>query len=227
MPKGKKGFRVRGKAGFQYRKRNYKNGKAQEALVKANLALSLLNPEFKFIDTFLNATLTHATPNIVLLNGCQRGDDINQRIGRSIRNKSLELRFRVAKNSASTASSEVVVCMLVLATDPKGVAPTISDILADTTLAGMTISPRNLNNRKHIIILKRWCMPLGLVGTGGQINICKEKYKELNYHTIYDSDNLGTIADIASNALYFVSFSNTSANNPTIVMSNRIRFLDN
>lgn len=212
--------------GVTYSRKNRKNGKASEALFKANLALSLMNPEFKFVDVELNQSLaTNGT--ITLLNGLQKGTGISNRIGRSIKIKSIDLKFRIFKNTANAISSETLRCMLVLDTEPKATQLNLSELLHNVNIVAQALSPRNLDNRKRLVILKNWVIPMGLVGSSAPTNVFRKHYKETNYHTIYDASDAGNITDITSGALYFVSMTNQPVNPATIVMYNRLRYLDN
>ncbi len=186
-----------------------------------------MNPEFKFVDTLINITLSPAG-TVTLLNGLQKGTGISNRIGRSIKVKSVDLKFRVFKDSTNTSPAEIVRCMLVLDTEPKATQLTLAEVLHNVTSVQQALSPRNLDNRKRIVILKNWVFPLGLVGTSAPTNVFRKHYKESNYHTIYDASDVGDITDITSGALYFISMSNEAATGPAnLVMFNRIRYLDN
>lgn len=193
---------------------------AVTALGAAKLALSLINPEFKMIDVDATATPS-TTASLVLLNGCVQGSDFDERIGRSIKMKSIQFDMIISKNASATVQQYVRV-MLVLDKDPKATAPTFQEIVQLTT--SPIVSPRNLTYRKRIVILKDFVVCLGINSSDAQK---RSYYRKLDSHTIYNSSNVGTIADIAENSLYLVLVSDATTNLPSVTYYHRLRFLDN
>lgn len=194
---------------------------ASSALAVGKLAFSLINPEFKWKDTASTITL-NTTYSTILLNGLVQGTDAGNRIGRSIKVKSLELSFLVSRNIADTAQHSVRI-MLVLDKEPKATIISASDVLTDTSY--YINSPRNLNNKNQYVILKDWKLPLP--ANGGTEVFIRDYYRKFDLHTTYNNGNLGGITDIESNALYLIMVSDATANLPSITYFNRIRYLDN
>lgn len=196
--------------------------KASLALEKANKALDMMNPEFKTIDKDVTIPSVGTAINVQLLNGVQRGDDYNQRVGRSMRVKSIELNMLITKNPASTGYERVRVILL-LDKDPDSTTITNTEIFASIT--SQIISPRNLDNRNRLVMLKDWVYTLNK--DGGPQSYNEQYYRKLGFHTIYNNSNLGTIADINENALYLIVVSDTGINTPSFTYYSRLRFLDN
>lgn len=182
----------------------------------------LINVEFKFKDTALNSTVNNAG-SLMLLNGLTQGDTVQSREGVSIRNKSLLLNGYCTLNAS--ASQSMVRRIIFINRQPQGAASGLSNVL-DTTIIEAVNAPRNLNNRSDIVILRD--DKIMLSSTGNQIAKFPDCYKEINMHTYYsDQSNVGTIADIRTNALYVLYVSNTTANHPAISAFHRVRFIDN
>lgn len=221
-----------------YRKKNYKkNGMrkfnqgvrtvgnvartATAAMGAAKLALSLINPEFKYVDKEGTQSITNASA-FVLLNGLTKGNGSSNRIGRSIKIMSLELSFILSKNISDT-NQEFVRVALLLDKEPNGATPSFLDVWESNT--NYICTPRNLDNRKRFVIMKDYVLPLPV--SGGTQAYYKTLYKKMEMHTIYDNSDAGTIADISSNALYLVFVSDSSTDNPSITYYNRLRYIDN
>lgn len=191
---------------------------ASDAMKGVRFVKGLINTEFKNIDTNNIPTVT-AGGVITLLNGTVQGDGQFNREGSSFRMKSIDVRYQGTYNAAVGYNTYRV--MLVLDQQANGVAPALTDILAVNAVD----SPRNLDYRKRFLILydKVHC-----IGTGnGQQNYDHLHIKN-EYHTqCFAASNTGTVADITTNAVYLVMFSDQAVNGPTVNYYGRIRFLDN
>jgi len=123
--------------------------------------------------------------------------------------------------------------IIVLDRQTNGAAPAaVTDILQ----ANSTISPRSLSNRKRFKILWDKFFLLGGVlngaGTGSQLP-CQENFKiymKFKKPIIeeFNTGVAGTVADIASNSIYLLSFSNqgAGATDAFIDYYTRFRFTD-
>lgn len=181
----------------------------------------LLNTEFKRIDTTINAGHSSAT-TFYLLNGMQRGDAINQRVGRTLRLKSVEIKSLHSLGAGATATSIRMILFLSLA--PKGVAPVAGDVLNNGGPPLNIVSPRNLDNRANILILRDKTISLSVSGSQKQ---AWDYYKKLDIKPVYNSGNAGTIADIDAQGLYFMIMSTEPVNVPASQIFLRVRFIDN
>jgi len=187
----------------------------------ASLA-ALINVEFKAIYSNIGAS-PPLTGTFMLLNGCARGSDINQRDGRSILNKSFELKVDIKQNSANTAGTHVRLIFF-LDKMPQTATPALGDLLDTSAGSDPCTQLRNLTNRKRFVILKDKHIVVDPYNTTAQF----EYYRKLGTHTIFGSGNAGTIADIQEGALFLLALSDAATNKEPNVTGNwRIRFIDN
>ncbi len=180
---------------------------------------SLINTEFKTNDISQGGVNIPSTGTVNTMNGLAQGDDIDDRSGRVVRWKSVQV-SGVINLAASTATQSTVRMLLVIDKQPTGVLPTVVQIL---DLANMTAF-RNLDNRKRFVILKDFRVT---VNTDHPEKVFKF-YKKLDMKTIYDASNAGDITDISSNSLHFVFLGDEATNVPTFPsLTFRSRFIDN
>jgi len=194
---------------------------AGAALAVGKLALSLINPEFKYIDeeaTHNSVTTTHI---LDLLNPLGLGTTSTTRNGTSVKNMSIDIGLLVTRNTASTTNNFVRV-VLVLDKHPNAVAPTAANIFQSSAAL---LSPRNLAFRNRFVFLKDWIIDIG--NAGNRPSVHAKLYKKLQLHTTFNTGNSSTIADITENAFYLCMVSDASTNAPNITYWSRIRFLDN
>lgn len=181
----------------------------------------LINIEFK--QRYSNIGMSaNQTGSLALLNGLAQGTDNDQRIGRSIRMKSVQLLLTNTQNASATNS--LLRYILFIDKQPTGVAPTVAELISTPGGGSAYYGMRNLDNKKRFVILKDQWVTMNS-GTNNEIGVF-EYYKKLDMHTVYDSSNAGTIADISSNALYLLALSNEVANPVSVTGSWRVRFLD-
>jgi len=202
--------------------------------------------ELKVYDTSISDSSigSGADCTIDLLFNPVAGTDMNQRIGRKARIKSIFVRGYLTRNSlftptAGTAGAPLIVrTILVWDAQPNGTVMSATDLFQDAT--ALSISQLNINYRDRFKILKDKVMTLdpyvytttatqAVADMTNQIRSVKI-YKKVNLETIWNATNGGSIADIASGALYLVnltSFPTAAAGNN--VFSNfrcRVRYDD-
>lgn len=195
---------------------------ATAAMGAAKLALSLINPEFKYLDVDVTTTQLLTTYQKKLLNGCQKGTGSSNRIGRSIKMKSIDIGILVTRNVASTTNN-FVRCSLVYDSTPNGTTIVSPDVFESSS--NVILSPRNLDFRSRFIILKEWVFDIGNAGNRPAVH--SSFYKQLDMHAIYNDSDLGTIADMEKGSLYLMYVSDASTNGPQFTFYSRIRYLDN
>ncbi len=216
--------RARSRRKTTYRRRNvgtrynFTYGNVVDKVIKDVAKLKgLINTEFKQKDTTATATVDNVA-DIILLNGLAKGDDFDDRDGRVVRIKSIQVSLLYEINAS--ASLTHVRVMLVLDKQPNEITMVITDLLDSSGLQTF----RNLDQRKRFWIIWNQVVTMSITGMqGGTLNF----YKKFNLKTIYDDSDAGTIADISTNAIYLVLLSNEPTNLPTIVRSTRIRYIDN
>lgn len=176
------------------------------------------------------------TGAVTLLNGTQRGADINQRNGRKIRVKKLFIRGRVTLENQTLASTDTPpgqarVIVVIDWQQNGGSLPGITDILD-------TLDPTSqlkLANRDRFKVLSDKTFEFdGMRAASGTLGINRvvAKYKwhkRLNVDVTYDDSNNGDHTDIVTGAIYLVTLGNWAAGTNTDCfarLSSRCRFED-
>lgn len=181
---------------------------------------SLVNVEFKE-QTFTSTTAPTAAGVIHFLNQIAQGDAASTRDGLQCRFKSLEHRSTYTLHASATAS--IVRLIFFIEKDVDLAAPVPGDVLENVSSGDISIvSERNLDNRKNLIILKEFNFVLT---TEHPIKIIKW-YKKLDMITIY-TGAAATQANLSSNGLYFVAFTQEATNVPATIHRTRVRWVDN
>lgn len=140
-----------------------------------------------YIDTFTYSSALPAqwtTP--VLLNGLVLGTGASQRVGREIRMNSIQIRLM-------GGISNPIRFVLVYDSQSNGAAPAITDIFETNNW----MSEVNFSNRDRFQFVFDLTTPLH-----GDPHY--EEELDLNLITYYNAGTAGTVADIASGALYIV-----------------------
>lgn len=199
------------------------------------------NSELKVQDIPTTTYQVNTTGSITLLAIPVTGADFNARIGRKIKLRSLFIRGRVqlevdATLAAVSVTGQQARCMIVYDLQPNGAAPAITDILNTADPA----SQLNLNNRDRFRVLYDREFPFDpyqSITTATQAQLCWGRtlhnvklYKKLNHEMIFNAVNGGTVADIASGALYMVWIGSAAAasnGDVNAIVSTRVRYSDN
>lgn len=179
--------------------------------------------EKKNIDNNFAATVVaaQATAVVLTLNASTRGTNPTQYVGRSIRMKSLLIRWNgsMAPTSAGASGLRLVV---VYDKQANAAIPATTDVFVVDQMS----SPMNLaNNRRFKIVMDE---EIDCIGTGGPQAWNIKRYVKLNLNTEYNQTNGGTIADITSGSLiaYFYQAGTIITAAPTNSFYSRIRFVD-
>ncbi len=179
--------------------------------------MGLLNTEFKQKDITASQTINNVA-KITLLNGLSKGDDFDDRDGRVVRVKSIQISLIYEMSTVATFTQMRI--MVVLDKQPNEMTLVINDLLDSSALQSF----RNLDNRKRFVILRNEIVSMSISGAQGGYF---EYYKKFNLKTIYDDSDVGDIADISTNAIYLILLSNEPTNLPTVIRSTRVRYIDN
>lgn len=126
-----------------------------------------------------------------LINGLVPGTDASQRIGRQIEIKRILLRL------VATTTCRFV---LVLDTQANGATPAITDIFQSDAYE----SEINFSNRDRFHVIYDVCIPIN-----GDLHL--EDEIECALVTFYNGGSAGTVADIATGALYWMTNNSTTA----------------
>lgn len=160
--------------------------------------------EFKSIDSDCNGNVDSGG-RLVLLNGCTRGGDINQREGRQINIRSVELHAK-ASVTDGTGIDQVQRYMIVYDLQTNGAAPTVGQILT----SGVVQAMRKLDNRQRFRILWDERVQLNASAEPGSQKVLSF-YRRLFLRTTFNEGDTGNVSDIATGSLYFICFSDRPA----------------
>lgn len=218
--------RYKRKGGFFRKARKFVQGAtsalgvAYSAYRLAKRANSLLNVEYKSVDTAANGPFTTA-PAISLLSNTIQGTGVSNRTGNSIKLKSLHDKMILQVNSAATTHN-VARIILFIDKDSRGSAPTGADLLVSTTDIN---SPINLFNGKRFIVLfdKHYTVS---PATSGQSAFTINYFKKFNMDITYQASG-GSVADSDTNNIYLCTLCSSATNPPTLAYYSRLRFIDN
>lgn len=128
-----------------YRRRNTSGWQstAVQALRTAKWVASLVNTEFKYKDTQISHGISNSAYNITPLTLMAQGDDSNQRNGRSVLAKALEIQVKL--KLLTTVGSGVCRVVLVRDTTCDGALPDMSNIFDTITTDNAVNSFRNIS----------------------------------------------------------------------------------
>lgn len=210
-------------AAARYRMRPYRNRRTG--------GLILAPGEFKSVDTVITGDLNQ-TGTISLINGIARGDEINERNGREITMKSVQLSM-ACESTATTGIAQTCRILLVYDRQANAAAPTFAQVLAATG-GSCVISPRNLENRKRFKILMDRKFSLGPQGgtttaLGAPAKkVLRDYYRKLTLPVTFNSGDAGTVADIVTGSLYILTCGEVAAGATDGVASiyARVRYTD-
>lgn len=188
----------------------------------ANQLRAIVNVEKKYKDLDASAAYGNAG-TFVLLNGMAKGDDEDNRDALSILMQSLQLKCQLLINGS--ASVTTVCIWLILDKEPKGAAPSVTNIFDDSGNGKIYVDHRNRDYSDRFIILKKW---LNVLDDDGPSSVVFDDFVKLGVHAKYLKDeNHGDIQDLADNALYLLIASNEPTNTPTVTINTRLTFTDN
>ena len=181
--------------------------------------------EMKAVDVYTGSLVADTTGTLSLLNGIARGDDIDERDGREVIMKSIQINGLNAVTSG-TGVDQTHRVILVYDKQANAAACTGAQVL-DTTAANITLAVRNLENRKRFVILMDKVFRLSASGESNS-SVAWRYYKRFNLPVTFNTGTAGTIADIVTGSLYLFSFGNIAAGATagTLVVNCRIRYSD-
>jgi len=208
--------------------------------IRAALAASFRTPrraltagEFKSRDTAAGAyTAADWTGAICLLNGIPRGDDIEERTGRQITMRSLELTVEFHQAPPGSTPVPVLIrAMIVYDKQPNGTALTTAQVLNTVGGLNAAISPRNLEYRSRFQVIRDMRSTLSSAELDDFRDGPKyfKYYGSMNLPVTYNSGDAGTVADITTGSLYLIVISdaNPAGALPSFTYTSRLRYTDN
>lgn len=152
-------------------------------------------------------------------NAISIGADINQRVGRKITIRSLEMHYSIF---ADVDQSEPELCRIMVVFDRQanGTQPAGTDILT----ASSVYAPKNLNNRERFLILKDDLVSVQRQTEKSQV--VSKWYFRTALPVVYNAGVAGTYADIASGSLWVCVVGTTATDYPLIKGFLRVRYSD-
>jgi len=178
--------------------------------------------ELKYLDVASTGAFTTAG-GLVLLNGVATGTDFNNRIGRRIAIKSLEVSLQHAPVTMTTDYvTENLRIMIIHDSDVNGIAPTVATILGNPT------EFRNLNyeGRYKVLADIRVCAAYratqGIASNAVQVH---QRYIPLHGEVTWFQGTGAAITDIQSGGLYCLLVGSTGTQFG-YALNTRIRYTD-
>lgn len=165
------------------------------------------------------------TGTIGHLNVIAQGASDQQRVGKKVIMRSIQLRGRAIAGSTGTVADGAFI--MVWDKRPTGTLPAITDVLEGVSAQAMN----KADNEGRFKILKRCDMIFAgnstTPATGLEIQNM-DFYMKLNMRTIFKSVGTGAIGDIEEGALYALSVGNVAAGTtaPIFVVAFRMRFTE-
>lgn len=190
----------------------------RQALRDVNTLRRFINTEMHFTDVTASVTPT-TTPALVLLNGISIGDTASTRTGQSIKMDRSDFRFTLAVNATSVTNFVRIIVVVDKQTNAS--AMTSADLLVSATV----VSPYSFGSQNRFIPL--YDETFALHATAGVGAITKVVGLNTNQHVTYNTGNAGTVADIVTNSVYLIHFSDQATNPPSLLYYNRLWFVDN
>ena len=180
--------------------------------------------ELKSIDLDLATTGTgdggiKSTMGRTCANAISIGADINQRVGRKITIRSLEMHYSI---TADPDADQPAICrvMVIFDRQANGSQPAATDILTTSSIN----APKNLNNRERFQILKDDLVSVMRLTEKNQV--ISKWYFRTALPVVYNSGVAGTYADIASGSLWVCTLSEFMTDYPLLKGFLRVRYSD-
>jgi len=164
----------------------------------------MMKPEIKYLITAAT-TAANSTGAITLLNAVPKGDDENQRVGRSLTPTSIKF-SGFTSVTPGTGVDQVHRHMIVWDRFPNGATPAITDIL----LANNVYAFLDPINSPRFKILWDVTTPLNATAEAGSIRVVRASVP-LRTTVYYNENSLGDIRDILSGALFLVTIGTSAA----------------
>jgi len=178
--------------------------------------------ELKSVDVALAQLATTQASEVRLLNGIARGDEINERIGREVTMRSIQVTGTTLATPGTGVDQNHRV-LLVYDRQTNAAALTAAQVLA----AVNCYAPRNLENRKRFKILFDRTWHLNASAEPGSQHVFKF-YRRLAHPVTFNAGDAGTVADITTGSLYAISVGSepAGATAGSTFLSTRIRYSD-
>lgn len=197
------------------------SGIGQAAVVAKQVAMlsGLINSEVKFLDTASNGANDNTGTFLLTLNNIAEGDDTNQRNGRWILSKSVQVKLAVTSPAAQTAPS---VMGWALVMDKKASIGLSATPWTDVFATADAMALINRAESERFVILKRGTLDFT---PGGQQTRHINKY--INLKGIHVKFNGTGATNYDQNRIFFTCITNVAANTQTLTGNCRYDYYDN
>lgn len=202
--------------------------------------------EAKEVLTSLTSTLNATQSNVILISGVAEGTDYNQRVGRSVSHKYIQIRVIINQQPQSAAANtfgDAGFWSIVLDRQPNGALSSFTNIYdtsAGAAVPGLAFRNTALYQDRFIVLAREeWSTGstvtgnVGSTGGSGAAPYVCERFVDLTKKIGRDGQQKfngtdATISSINEGALLFVvASSNSTANVPISVIGNaKYRFTD-
>lgn len=186
---------------------------------------AVASKETGFVDLAAAAYQCDSTGSVTLIATIAQGASVNQRVGKKVLLKSLQMRGTLGSNTTTTIADTA--WLVVYDKRPQGALPTVSDILVS---ASSNAFNNDANSGRFSIVRRSDQVCIGNAttpATGKEAYDVSEYIKLNGRQTVYKAAGTGAIGDIEEGALYFVTIGTsvgTAAAN--INVGFRTRFID-
>jgi len=172
-----------------------------------------------YVETMFNSA-AGASGGFTQINQPVTGTDSFNRVGNKINIKSVQVRMSFAIGTGFELQFRT---LLVLDGNPNGVAPVLTDILADSNIGMSFLSGTNVNNQNRFLILRDKCYSIDALSSR---NLIISWYNKLDITQTFKG-SVGTIADTVGSAIYLICFVDDLAHGFTpYFVSCRTRYFD-
>ncbi len=184
----------------------------------------LINTEKKtFTRQLTGVTPATGTAVVESIQEIAQGTDFNERIGRSIKAVSVQLKGQITIHASATFTSARY--MLVQDTENRGSAITIANLLENATAADDFFSLRS-GFPAHMKRFKILCDQTVQLDQTDLPIINVECFRKLNMHIRFNGTG-GTDASMGQNSIWLIMISSEATNIPTFNIQSRLRYIDN
>jgi len=169
-----------------------------------------LRSEMKYISLGDSATQITTTTQYNLLNGCNIGAGITQRIGRRITIKKIHFRYWISHELLSSTLEAYGRIIIVYDKQSNGVAPVLTDIY-DMYTGNPATMYRQIDHLSRFTVLYNKNFLLAGENHGSPTTAIENWNKNVSIPVEYNAGNNGDITDISTGALYMIAIGNTAA----------------
>jgi len=190
-----------------------------------SMAERVVRMDTGYIDVAPAVYAGNTTGSITLLNPVPPGASQNQRVGKKILLKGLNVRGMVYNNSTATFTDNALI--IVYDKRPVGTTPAITDVLKSAS----SFSQNNDDNASRFRILRRFDFVL----SGNATTMTATSALSVDFYvdlkkaiTVYKSVGTGAIGDISEGALYMITIGAAApgTGDADFELSTRVRYYD-